>query len=77
MTASIRQHVAELHPRLRARRSTADVIRDHARDHHRTAAIGHYHVEDNAGELIGPGSSDRRPSGWYDGGGVVMTRERS
>jgi len=71
MSGTLRQHMAALHPRLVAARSNADLARQHGRDHHHRAT-SHWHEEDNAGNLVGPGSDRRRPSGWVTGLGVVM-----
>ena len=72
MTAStIRVHVETRHPDIRpVPRATEDVQREHARSHHRRH-LSHTHEEDNAGNLIGPGSDRRRPSGWTTGLHVI------
>ena len=69
--SQLRAHVRELHPGMKNRRSNKDLAREHARSHHRYHN-DHWHEFDNAGLLIGPGTNQRRPSGWYTGFGVCL-----
>lgn len=76
MGNQLRDHVRELRPQISpVPRRNDDLIRAHARWHHRMHS-NHYHQPDNAGRLAGPNTDQRRPSGWYDGGGVIMREVR-
>lgn len=71
---TLRQHMIDMHPLQRYERlarSNKDLQRQHSRIHHRRYC-SHVHEEDNAGNLAGPGSDRRRPSGWLTGLGVIM-----
>jgi hypothetical protein len=71
MAATVREHVKARHAGISpVPRDTAQVARVHARAHHRLWC-DHFHEEDGAGALVGPGSGRRRPSGWATGLGVV------
>lgn len=75
MATALREHVRGHHPRLRPARSNNDLARQHAREHYHYRC-DHTHgpaaAETNAGPLIGPGSKDRRPAGWYTGEDAEM-----
>ena len=69
--SSIRQHIQERHPQIKpVPRANAECARQHARTHHRLHC-DHVHDEDGQGQLAGPGSDQRRPSGWETGLGVI------
>jgi hypothetical protein len=50
----------------------AELQQIHSRIHHRYgSSLDHFHENDGAGALVGPGTDERRPSGWKTGEGVV------
>ena len=75
--SGLRAHVRAMHPRMPMRRATADLSREHARQHHRLVC-SHTHgpvaSEDNTGPLAGPNTTMRRPRGWITGQDAVLTR---
>ena len=58
--SGLRAHVRAMHPRMPMRRATADLSREHARQHHRLVC-SHTHgpvaSEDNTGPLAGTSMS--------------------
>lgn len=73
---SLRKHIQELHSRISpVPRSNEDLVKAHGRDHHHSYG-NHFHVEDNAGNLAGPNTDQRRPSGWVTGDHAVMREKR-
>lgn len=64
VTVGIREHVRELHPRVKVTGMTDEAVaREHTRQHHQFGSHSHHH-----GPNAGPHA---RPAGWRDGSGVV------
>jgi GNAT superfamily N-acetyltransferase len=64
-------HIDEMHRRISTKGKTLKELQTlHARDHHRSTTLSHYH------EGLNLGAGDR-PEGWYTGTGVVMKSSKT
>jgi hypothetical protein len=77
---SLRQHVKDMHPRLKNRRALADLERDHAKDHHHYRS-GHVHNDPDVGPFgqpprMGMPDEHTRPRGWKTGEDVEVASRR-
>jgi phosphoribosylformimino-5-aminoimidazole carboxamide ribonucleotide (ProFAR) isomerase len=59
----------------RESKTLKELQRWHAREHHRYAT-SHYHEFDGEGDLVGPNTTERRPSGWRTGLGTIERNDR-
>jgi|SRR5215469_879938 len=72
---TLRKHMREMHKNIDGLpRSNEDLQKLHSRAHHRLLC-SHYHMEDNKGNLAGPNTDMRRPSGWLTGEHAVLYSE--
>jgi hypothetical protein len=74
-------HIENDHSRLAKwpglRRATLKKLQSmHSTEHHRNSP-NHFHTPDNKGSLVGPNSTNRRPSGWLTGADAVRITRRS